>query len=145
MERKKSFGYKGKSSFGDKSKPSSYGRSSSSSRDGEKKSFGYKGKSSFGDKSKPLVTEDLVHHQEMERKKVSVTKENLVLATRSKPSGFTNNPKYFGKKPSESSSTSQEKESSILRVKKSLKAEVIDLKALLLKNIVKKEAKSKIF
>ena len=50
---KKSFGYKGKSSFGDKSKPSSYGRSSSSSRDGEKKSFGYKGKSSFGDKSKP--------------------------------------------------------------------------------------------
>ena len=34
---KKSFGYRGKSSFGDKSKPSSYGRSSSSSRDGEKK------------------------------------------------------------------------------------------------------------
>ena len=34
--------------------PSSYGRSSSSSRDGEKKSFGYKGKSSFGDKSKSI-------------------------------------------------------------------------------------------
>ena len=36
-----------KKSFGYKGK-SSFGRSSSSSRDGEKKSFGYKGKSSFG-------------------------------------------------------------------------------------------------
>ena len=41
---KKSFGYKGKSSFGDKSKPSSYGRSSSSSRDGREKKFRLQGK-----------------------------------------------------------------------------------------------------
>ena len=63
----------------------SYGRSDRpdrSSRDGEKKSFGYKGKSSF------------------------TKKDN------SKPTGFTNNPKYFGKKTSESSSvTSGEKKS----------------------------------
>ena len=52
MERRKSFGYKGKSSFGDKSKSFSKGRSERPSRDGEKKKFGYKGKSSFGDKSK---------------------------------------------------------------------------------------------
>ncbi|MDC0608357.1 DEAD/DEAH box helicase [Candidatus Pelagibacter ubique] len=89
---KKSFGYKGKSSFGDKSKPSSYGRSSSSSRDGEKKSFGYKGKSSF------------------------TKKDN------SKPTGFTNNPKYFGKKTSESSSTSGEKKSSSFDGKKKFKS-----------------------
>ena len=89
---KKSFGYKGKSSFGDKSKPSSYGRSSSSSRDGEKKSFGYKGKSSF-------------------------TKKDG-----SKPTGFTNNPKYFGKKTSESSSTSGEKKSSSFDGKKKFKS-----------------------
>ncbi|MDC1462767.1 DEAD/DEAH box helicase [Alphaproteobacteria bacterium] len=89
---KKSFGYKGKSSFGDKSKPSSYGRSSSSSRDGEKKSFGYKGKSSFTKKDD------------------------------SKPAGFTNNPKYFGKKTSESSSTSGEKKSSSLDGKKKFKS-----------------------
>ena len=89
---KKSFGYKGKSSFGDKSKPSSFGRSSSSSRDGEKKSFGYKGKSSF------------------------TKKDN------SKPTGFTNNPKYFGKKTSESSSTSGEKKSSSFDGKKKFKS-----------------------
>ena len=89
---KKSLGYKGKSSFGDKSKPSSYGRSSSSSRDGEKKSFGYKGKSSF------------------------TKKDN------SKPTGFTNNPKYFGKKTSESSSTSGEKKSSSFDGKKKFKS-----------------------
>ena len=40
--------------------------------------------------------------QEMERKKVLVLKENQVFKKkRFKPSGFTNNPKYFGKKPSE--------------------------------------------
>ena len=89
---KKSFGYKGKSSFGDKSKPSSYGRPDRSSRDGEKKSFGYKGKSSF------------------------TKKDN------SKPTGFTNNPKYFGKKTSESSSTSGEKKSSSFDGKKKFKS-----------------------
>ncbi|MDC1099214.1 DEAD/DEAH box helicase [Candidatus Pelagibacter ubique] len=89
---KKSFGYKGKSSFGDKSKPSSYGRPDRSSRDGEKKSFGYKGKSSF------------------------TKKDNA------KPTGFTNNPKYFGKKTSESSSTSGEKKSSSFDGKKKFKS-----------------------
>ena len=56
-----------------------------------------------------LVMADQVLHQEMERKKVLVTKENLVLVDKSKPTGFTNNPKYFGKKTSESSSASGEK------------------------------------
>ena len=108
---KKSFGYKGKSSFGDKSKPSSYGRSSSSSRDGEKKSFGYKGKSSF------------------------IKKDN------SKPTGFTNNPKYFGKKTSESSSTSGEKKSSSFDGKKKFKSRSDRPKSFTFKKHSQKRAK----
>ena len=108
---KKSFGYKGKSSFGDKSKPSSYGRSSSSSRDGEKKSFGYKGKSSF------------------------TKKDN------SKPTGFTNNPKYFGKKTSESSSTSGEKKSSSFDGKKKFKSRSDRPKSFTFKKHSQKRAK----
>nr|WP_271741725.1 DEAD/DEAH box helicase [Candidatus Pelagibacter bacterium] len=108
---KKSFGYKGKSSFGDKSKPSSYGRSSSSSRDGEKKSFGYKGKSSF------------------------TKKDN------SKPTGFTNNPKYFGKKTFESSSTSGEKKSSSFDGKKKFKSRSDRPKSFTFKKHSQKRAK----
>jgi ATP-dependent RNA helicase DeaD len=108
---KKSFGYKGKSSFGDKSKPSSYGRSSSSSRDGEKKSFGYKGKSSF------------------------IKKDN------SKPTGFTNNPKYFGKKISESSSTNGEKKSPSFDGKKKFKSRSDRPKSFTFKKHSQKRAK----
>ena len=108
---KKSFGYKGKSSFGDKSKPSSYGRSSSSSRDGEKKSFGYKGKSSF------------------------IKKDN------SKPTGFTNNPKYFGKKTSESSSTNGEKKSPSFDGKKKFKSRSDRPKSFTFKKHSQKRAK----
>ena len=108
---KKSFGYKGKSSFGDKSKPSSYGRSSSSSRDGEKKSFGYKGKSSFIKKDK------------------------------SKPTGFTNNPKYFGKKTSESSPSSGEKKNSSFDGKKKFKSRSDRPKSFTFKKHSQKRAK----
>ena len=108
---KKSFGYKGKSSFGDKSKPSSYGRPDRSSRDGEKKSFGYKGKSSF------------------------TKKDN------SKPTGFTNNPKYFGKKTSESSSSSGEKKSSSFDGKKKFKSRSDRPKSFTFKKHSQKRAK----
>ena len=78
---KKSFGYKGKSSFGINQNHLAMEDRSSSSRDGfEKKSFGYKGKSSFGDKSKSSsYGRSSSVHQETERKKVLVLKENLVL------------------------------------------------------------------
>ena len=109
--KKKSFSYKGKSSFGDKSKPSSYGRSSSSSRDGEKKSFSYKGKSSFTKKDD------------------------------SKPTGFTNNPKYFGKKTSESSSTSGEKKISSFDGKKKFKSRSDRPKSFTFKKHSQKRAK----
>ena len=108
---KKSFGYKGKSSFGDKSKPSSYGRPDRSSRDGEKKSFGYKGKSSF------------------------TKKDN------SKPTGFTNNPKYFGKKTSESSSTNGEKKSPSFDGKKKFKSRSDRPKSFTFKKHSQKRAK----
>ena len=78
---KKSFGFKGKSSFRDKIL-----------RDGEKKSFGFKGKSSFAKKNNP------------------------------KPSGFTNNPKYFGRNPSENSSSDSEKKSFGFKGKKKFKS-----------------------
>ena len=60
----------------------------------------------------------------MERKKVLVLKENQVLQKKiiSKPSGFTNNPKYFGKKPSENSSTEDEKKSFGFKGKKKFKS-----------------------
>ncbi|MDA9663768.1 DEAD/DEAH box helicase [Candidatus Pelagibacter sp.] len=107
-DKKKSFGYKGKSfskersdrpsrddkkkSFGYKGKSFSKERSDRPSRDDKKKSFGYKGKSSF------------------------IKKDN------SKPTGFTNNPKYFGKKTSESSSTSEEKKNPGFGKKKKFKS-----------------------
>ncbi|MDB2381617.1 DEAD/DEAH box helicase [Candidatus Pelagibacter bacterium] len=121
---KKSFGYKGKSSFGDKSKPSSYGRSRSSSRDGEKKSFGYKGKSSFGDKSKPSsYGRSRSSSRDGEKKSFGYKgKSSFTKKDDSKPTGFTNNPKYFGKKTSESSSMSGEKKSSSFDGKKKFKS-----------------------
>jgi len=58
----------------------------------KKKSFSFKGKSSF-------------------------EKKNDI-----KPSGFTNNPKYFGKKPSESSSTEDKKKTFGFKGKKKFKS-----------------------
>jgi len=63
-----------------------------SSRDEQKKSFGFKGKSSF-------------------RKKNDL-----------KPSGFTNNPKYFGKKPSGNTSLDSEKKSFSFKGNKKFKS-----------------------
>jgi superfamily II DNA/RNA helicase len=62
------------------------------SRDGQKKSFGFKGKSSF-------------------RKKNDL-----------KPAGFTNNPKYFGRKPSQNTSSDSEKKSFSFKGKKKFKS-----------------------
>jgi superfamily II DNA/RNA helicase len=140
---KKSFGYKGKSSFGDKSKPSSYGRSSSSSRDGEKKSFGYKGKSSFGDKSKPSsYGRSSSSSRDGEKKSFGYKgKSSFKKKDNSKPTGFTNNPKYFGKKTSESSSTSGEKKSSSFDGKKKFKSRSDRPKSFTFKKHSQKRAK----
>jgi ATP-dependent RNA helicase DeaD len=80
----------------------------------------------------------------MERKKVSGTKENLVLQKNldnSKPTGFTNNPKYFGKKTSESSSTSGEKKSSSFDGKKKFKSRSDRPKSFTFKKHSQKRAK----
>jgi len=159
---KKSFGYKGKSSFGDKSKPSSYGRSSSSSRDGEKKSFGYKskssssssrdgekksfgykGKSSFGDKSKPSsYGRSSSSSRDGEKKSFGYKgKSSFTKKDDSKPTGFTNNPKYFGKKTSESPSTSGEKKSSSFDGKKKFKSRSDRPKSFTFKKHSQKRAK----
>ncbi|MDA7752134.1 DEAD/DEAH box helicase [Candidatus Pelagibacter sp.] len=140
---KKSFGYKGKSSFGDKSKSSSYGRSGSSSRDGEKKSFGYKGKSSFGDKSKSSsYGRSGSSSRDGEKKSFGYKgKSSFTKKDDSKPTGFTNNPKYFRKKTSESSLTSGEKKSSSFDGKKKFKSRSDRPKSFTFKKHSQKRAK----
>ena len=122
--KKRKFRDEKRSSFGDKSKPSSFGRSSSPSRDGEKKSFGYKGKSSFGDKSKPSsYGRSSSPSRDGEKKSFGYKgKSSFTKKDDSKPTGFTNNPKYFGKKTSESSPTSGERKSSSFDGKKKFKS-----------------------
>ena len=99
---KKSFGFKGKSSFKDRP-----------TRDGEKKSFGFKGKSSFKDRP----TRDGEKKSFGFKGKSSFSKKKD-----SRPSGFTNNPKYFGKKPSENTYADSEKKSLGLKGKKKFKS-----------------------
>ena len=99
---KKSFGFKGKSSFKDRP-----------SRDGEKKSFGFKGKSSFKDRPS----------RDGEKKSFGFKgKSSFPKKKDSRPSGYTNNPKYFGKKPSDDNSSDQEKKSFGFKGKKKFKS-----------------------
>jgi superfamily II DNA/RNA helicase len=115
-DEKRSYG-KGRqdrsSSFRDKPKSYSKTKSNKSSRDGEKKSFSFKGKSSFRDRP----SRDGEKKSFSFKGKSSFTKKND-----SKPSGFTNNPKYFGKKPSENTSANSEKKSFTSRGKKKFKS-----------------------
>ena len=122
---KKSFGFKGKSSFKDRP-----------SRDGEKKSFGFKGKSSFKDRPS----------RDGEKKSFGFKgKSSFSKKKDSRPSGFTNNPKYFGKKPSDDNSSDQEKKSFGFKGKKKFKSRNSRPKTLALKNTVKKDQSLKIF
>ena len=91
--------------------------------------------------------EDLDHHQEMERKKVLVIKENLVLLKK-----MTQNQQVLQiilnileKKHLKVHQLVEKKKALVLMERRSLKVEVIDLKALPSKNTVKKELKSKTF
>ena len=97
-----SFGYKGKSSFGDKSKSFSKGRSDRRSRDGDRKSFGYKGKSSFGDKPKSF--------SKGRSERPSRDGERKSFGYKGK-SSFGDNPKSFSKGRSERPSRDGERKS----------------------------------
>jgi superfamily II DNA/RNA helicase len=119
---KKSFGFKGKSSFRDKL-----------SRDGEKKSFGFKGKSSFRDKPS----------RDGEKKSFGFKgKSSFAKKNKSKPMGFTNNPKYFEKKHSENTSSDSEKKSFSFRGKKKFKSRNSRPKKFSFKKHSKKRARS---
>ena len=91
--------------------------------------------------------EDLVHHQEMVRKKVSVTKENLVLQKKITRNLLVSQiiQNTLEKKHLKVHPLVERKKALVLMEKRSLKVEATDLKASPLKNIVKKELKSKIF
>ena len=88
--------------------------------------------------------EDQAHHQEMERKKVLVIKENLasVINQSQLVSQIIQN--TLEKKHLKVHQLVERKKALVLMERRSLKAEVIDLKALPLRNIVKKETNLKI-
>jgi ATP-dependent RNA helicase DeaD len=119
---KKSFGFKGKTSFRDKP-----------SRDGEKKSFGFKRKTSFRDKP----SRDGEKKSFGFKGKTSFAKKN-----KSKPNGFTNNPKYFERKPSENISSDSEKKSFGFKGKKKFKSRNNRPKNFSFKKHSKKRARS---
>ena len=87
---------------------------------------------------------DQVHHQEMERKKVLVTKENLVMVkkiTRNQLASLI----IQSILEKNHQAVQRVKKILLLKERKNLKAGVTDLKTLPLKNIVKKELRLKIF
>jgi ATP-dependent RNA helicase DeaD len=133
---KKSFGFKGKSSFRDRpsrdGEKKSFGRDRPS-RDGEKKSFGFKGKSSFRDRPS----------RDGEKKSFGFKgKSSFSKKKESRPSGFTNNPKYFGKKSSDDNSSDQEKKSFGFKGKKKFKSRNSRPKNFSFKKHSKKRSKS---
>jgi hypothetical protein len=82
------------------------------SRDGEKKSFGFKRKSSFRDKPS----------RDGEKKSFGFKRKSSLKKNNAKPSGFTNNPKYFERKSSENTSLNSEKKSFGFKGKKKFKS-----------------------
>jgi len=93
------------------------------------------------------ATVDQVHHQEMERKKVLVIRENLVLLKKKIRNQLVSQTiqNTSEKKHLKVHQLVERKKALVLMERKSLKAEVIDLKALPSKNTVKRELKPKIF
>jgi ATP-dependent RNA helicase DeaD len=103
------------------------------SRDGEIKSFGFKGKSSFRDKPS----------RDGEKKSFGFKgKSSFAKKNETKSTGFTNNPKYFGKKPSENLSSNDEKKSFGFKGKKKFKNRNSRPKNFSFKKHSKKRAKS---
>ena len=82
---------------------------------------------------------DQVHHQEMERKKVLGIKANLVLVINLNQPDLQIIQNTSERKSMKIHPIIQKKKALVLMEKKSLKAEVTDLKVSLSKNIVKKE------
>ena len=142
MERKKVLVLKGNQVFGFKGKSEINlnllkDRSDRPSRDGEKKSFGFKGKSSFRDKPKSR------DGPSREKKSFGFKgKSSFAKKKETKPTGFTNNPKYFGKKPSENLSSGDEKKSFGFKGKKKFKSRNSRPKNFSFKKHSKKRAKS---
>ncbi len=135
-DEKRSFGKRRQdrsSSFRDKSKSYGKSRSDKPSRDREKKSFGFKGKSSFRDKPS----------RDGEKKSFDFKgKSSFAKKNKSKPNGFTNNPKYFERKPSENTSSDSEKKSFGFKGKKKFKSRSSRPKNFSFKKHSKKRARS---
>ena len=94
-----------------------------------------------------LVTADQVHHQETVRKKVLVTKVNLVLLKEKTRNQLVSQiiQNTLEKKHPKFHQQVGIKKVLVLMERRSLKAEMTDLKASPSKSIVKKDLKSKIF
>jgi hypothetical protein len=94
-----------------------------------------------------IVRTDHKDHQEMERKKVLALKENQVLQKKIIPNHLALQIilNILEENPQKIHLQTLRKKASVLRERKNLKVEIADLKALALKNIVKKELNLKIF
>ena len=95
----------------------------------------------------PMTKVDQASHQEMERKKVLVLKENQVLLKKINQNQMVLQTiqSILKENPLKIHLQTQRKKVLVLKERKNLKAEITDLKTLALKNIVKKELDPKIF
>jgi ATP-dependent RNA helicase DeaD len=123
--KKRKFKDKKRSSFGDKKKFFKKDDSRKSSF-GDKKKFFKKDdsrKSSFGDKKKFFKKDDSRKSSFGDKKKFFKKNDSRksIFGDKKKPSGYTNNPKYFGKKPSDNSPVDFDKKGSRFKRKKKFK------------------------
>ena len=94
-----------------------------------------------------LVKEDPKDHQEMEKEKALAIKENLVLQKKTTQNQLVLQiiQNTLEKKHLKAHLLVEKEKALVLMERRGLKVEVIDLKALPLKNIAKKDLKLKIF
>ena len=94
-----------------------------------------------------LVKEDQIDHQEMVKKNLLVTKENLVIQKKviQNPVALQIIQSILEESLLKIHLQIRKIKALILKVKKNLRVEIVDLKVLLSKNTVKKELKSKTF
>ena len=112
-----------KLSFKNKKKLFGKRRLERSFRDNEKKNFDFKGKSNLRDQRKSFRNRKLDKPVKTDEKKdfLFKKKKNLFSKKKTRPNGYTNNPKYFGKKPLENLSIDEERKNFSFKRKKKFK------------------------
>ena len=145
--KKRKFREKKKFNFKDKKKSFKKERLDREPRDSKKKEFGFKRKSAFKDKRKSIERQrsngSVIND---EKKDFSFKgKKKFFKKKSSKLYGFTNNPKYFGKKPLENSSSDGDRKRFSFKGKKKFKSRNSRPKNFTFKKYNKKKDNPKIF